>query len=118
MALLRIPLLGAAAVLLIASVVGLVRDNTPEAPAGEPGSVAIVGFEFAPLAATARVGEPVTWTNADSTPHTVTFTGAGPEDSGSIGQDGEFTVKPTEAGTFPYICSFHPFMTGTLEVTK
>jgi plastocyanin len=74
----------------------------------------------------AKVGDTVTWTNDDSTPHTVT--------SGSNGQpDGTFDSSPNlnplmapaqtfehtfeEAGEFPYYCAIHPNMAGTVSIS-
>lgn len=72
------------------------------------------------------VGDTVTWTNDDSTPHTVT--------SGSNGQpDGKFDSSPNlnplmapgdtfehtfeEIGEFAYYCAVHPNMVGTVSVS-
>ena len=37
-------------------------------------------------------------------------------DTGSIAAGASATVTFDEPGTFTYICSFHPFMTGTVTV--
>ena len=34
-----------------------------------------------------------------------------------FGQGGTYTFKPTKAGTIAYVCTIHPGMTGTLNVT-
>ena len=65
---------------------------------------------------TVAVGSTLTWTNTDSTDHTVDSPD-GTLHSGSIKQDATYEVTFDEAGTFTYICAFHPFMKGTVEVT-
>lgn len=56
-------------------------------------------MDFAYTARTLRVhaGTRVTWRNADTTNHTVTF---------------------RKAGRFTYVCEFHPFMRGTVVVSR
>jgi plastocyanin len=80
---------------------------------------------FSPNPINLHVGDNVTWTNRDSTPHTVT--------SGVNGRpDGRFDSSPnfnpllapgqtfghtfTEAGGYPYYCALHPNMIGTVIV--
>jgi plastocyanin len=84
---------------------------------------------FAPNPLNINVGDRVTWTNKDSTPHTVT-SGTG----GSSGTpDGKFDSSPgfnplmppqgkfsftfSEAGNYPYYCGLHPNMVGTVVVS-
>jgi plastocyanin len=76
-------------------------------------TVEIVDFAFTPSATSIEVGDSVTWTNRDSAPHDATGTGwATPllleGDSASVTFDA--------AGTFEYICSVHPDMTGSVTV--
>ena len=83
--------------------------------AGSGGTAAeIKGFAF-PAGISVAAGEAVTWTNADSAPHTVTFQD-GSCDSGSIPAGGSLTVTYTTAGTYPIVCKIHPTMTGSIEV--
>jgi|SRR5919108_1447378 plastocyanin len=89
------------------------------------GSSAKTTDAYSPNPIDARVGDTITWTNRDSTPHTVT--------SGVNGQpDGSFDSSPnfnplmapgqtfshtfTEAGQYPYYCALHPNMVGTVIV--
>lgn len=79
-------------------------------------TVDIVDFEYAPVDATVAAGSEVTFTNADGTPHTATASD-GSFNTDSIDGDAEGTVTaPDEPGEYAYICSFHPFMKGTLIV--
>ena len=77
-------------------------------------SVEIVDFTFAPAEVQVPVGGSVVWTNNDTQPHTATSAGA--FDTGSLQPQTSVTVAFPTAGTFAYICSFHPFMTGTVVV--
>ncbi len=97
---------------------------TPGAPAsvaagsactGSGGTpVAIANNAFNPSALTVSVGTVVTWTNTDSTTHTVTFD-SGP-DCGHVAQGATVSNTFSGAGTFAYHCTIHPFMKGTVLV--
>jgi plastocyanin len=63
-----------------------------------------------------RKGETVEWDNKDLTPHTVTSQSGGEFDSGSIEPDASWSHTFTQAGEFPYTCTFHPEMNGTIVV--
>lgn len=83
------------------------------------GSVTIKDLAFSPQNITVKKGTKVTWTNQDSTSHTVTETDGknGPSSSTlSNGQSYSFTFN--ETGTFAYHCSIHNEMTGTVVVTE
>ncbi len=64
-------------------------------------------------------GSRVTWTNNDALPHTVTSTGVPPVfDSGLMNTGTSFTRLFTSLGTFPYFCSIHPNMVGSVAVIE
>jgi plastocyanin len=90
----------------------------PTAPAPQAGSlVKIDNFAFVPATLTVPVGTTVTWTNQDEEPHTVT---AKDGSFHSPGLDSRGTCSYTfqAPGSCDYICSIHPFMTGSVVVTK
>jgi plastocyanin len=94
--------------------------RTPEATAtpseGVRGTaVAMDGVSFTPEKLIVRVGETVTWTNKDPFPHSVTSS-TGAFKSGEIAPDAQWTFHATAAGRFPYTCTLHPGMNGTLIV--
>ena len=60
-------------------------------------------------------GDTVVWMNKDPYPHTATSK-AGKFDSDDIKTDGSWTYVAKKKGDFPYICSIHPSMRGTLHV--
>lgn len=76
----------------------------------------IVDFAFGePL--TVAAGTEVTATNEDSVPHTWTASD-GTFDSGNIGQGESFSFTFDEAGTYDFVCTIHPTMTGSITVTE
>ena len=61
-------------------------------------------------------GTRVTWTNRDSTPHTVTGEGEGGPRSGDIAPGSNYSFTFDRAGTFNYVCSIHASMRGQVIV--
>ena len=86
-------------------------------PAG-PNAVDINNFTFAPATLTIPVGTTVTWTNRDEEPHTVVSNDGSTFHSPGMGTGSTYTFTFTKAGTFDYVCSIHPFMHGSVVVTK
>jgi plastocyanin len=77
--------------------------------------ITMPGKLFAPGQLDVLVGTTVTWRNTDHSTHTVTedddvF------DSGHIRPGGEFTRVFTQNGTFPFHCTIHRFMRGSVSV--
>jgi plastocyanin len=91
---------------------------TSTADSGGPPHVAMKVLEFSPVAVRARVGQWVTWTNEDSSPHNVTRV-RGPDfkSSGTITPGSRFAVRLTQPGTVHYFCSLHPWMKATIVVS-
>jgi plastocyanin len=94
---------------------GEAAGATPVAAASQEVAVDIKDFAFAPQTIEVPVGTTVTWTNNDTTQHTVTS--AGVWDSDIMEPGATFSYTFDEAGTFDYICSLHPNMTGQIVVT-
>jgi plastocyanin len=77
--------------------------------------VKIDNFSFAPATLTVAVGTTVTWTNRDDIPHTVVSTEEPKAfKSKVLDTDEKFSFTFSKAGTYPYFCSVHPKMTGTV----
>jgi plastocyanin len=76
--------------------------------------VTIDNFTFAPAELKVKVGDTVTWSNHDDIPHTVVS--AGKFRSKALDTDDTFSFTFTAAGEYPYFCSLHPHMTGTIKV--
>lgn len=90
--------------------------SLPPAPASAPpGAARILDFAFTPSFIRVAPGSRVTWVNEGVAPHTVTSPD-GAFDSGIISAGGSYARTFDTPGTFPYLCSLHPDMTGTLIV--
>jgi amicyanin len=79
-------------------------------------AVTIENFKFDPATLTVPVGSTVTWTNKDEEPHTIAAKD-GSFHSPTLDTKGTYSFTFTNPGTYDYICSIHPFMTGTVVVT-
>ena len=89
----------------------------PANAAAEAVDVKISNFKFAPASVAVKTGGTVTWTNEDSAQHTATDDKSTPPfDTGTLDQGDAKKVTFKKAGTYPYICTFHPFMKGTVVV--
>jgi plastocyanin len=93
----------------------MTATETP-APADGPVTVDIKGFTFAPKTTTVAVGEKVTWTDSDKSNHNVVFDDKAQKGISNIRPGEEKSVTFSEAGTFAYVCAYHPGMAGTVEV--
>ncbi len=104
---------------LAAAAIGLAAcggsDDEPAAAksGGAGNSVAVADNSFSPAGVKVAVGDTVTFENEGQIAHTVTGDGF---DSGTMAPGDTFAFKASEAGTFSYVCSFHPGMQGTIEV--
>jgi plastocyanin len=101
-------------------------SSSPTSPSGGAGGtptadvvIVINGMlganSFSPPNATVKVGQTVAWSNGGSIAHSIAPDGAGGFTTGII--NGGTTSTPitiTTAGSFPYHCTIHPTMTGTL----
>ena len=76
--------------------------------------VKMAGSTFAPGTIDLKVGDKVTFVNDDEIAHTATSNAF---DSGTMDPGATFEFTAEEAGTISYVCSFHPGMTGTINVT-
>jgi LPXTG-motif cell wall-anchored protein len=99
----------------------VLRDDAPVekkktiAIAAASTGVTISDFKFAPSGVTVNVGDTVTWTNAGPTAHSATAND-GSFDTGILDKGGSGSHTFSQAGTFSYICTPHPFMKGTVTV--
>jgi plastocyanin len=72
--------------------------------------------QFTPVTLTITVGQTVTWTNAGTIDHTVTFD-TGPAFDKPLAAGSTVTRTLSTAGTFTYHCTIHgPSMHGTIIV--
>src|ERR671919_913353 len=89
-----------------------------------PGSSSPFNGEFyVPNIVTVPPNASVTWTNQDTSSHTITsgdFT-TGPSgqfDSGLLNTGATFTHQFATPGTYAYYCTIFPFMSGMVNVTS
>jgi len=85
------------------------------APPPSAASVRMAGKAFSPGSVTVAVGGVVTWTNNDTTAHNVTST-SGAFRSATLQPGQTFTFTFTTPGTYPYLCTLHGGMNGTIVV--
>ena len=103
---------------IIALLIGIVALSgcTQNQQSVPPNSVVIQNFAFSPNSLTVKVGTTVTWINQDSTTHTITSDNGAFQSSGDINSGSNYTFTFSKAGTYPYHCSIHPNMKGTIVV--
>jgi len=87
--------------------------DTSESAAPVIVKVSMRSMQFSPKTLRIRKGTVVEWKNDDMVPHTATSASF---DSGSLGPGKAWRHTFTEAGQFPYRCTFHPAMTGSVIV--
>ena len=87
------------------------------------GSQSVDNPEFyVPAEASVKAGETVTWKNDDTAIHTATSgkdaTPDGKFDTSLVspGQSSKPIALPNEPGQYPYFCTLHPWMEGTVRV--
>lgn len=88
-------------------------------PSGSSSVIVIKNFAYQPSTLDVPAGAEVTVKNEDTAIHTVTAVGphSGAFGTGDIEPGSTKTFRaPTTPGTYPYICTIHQFMHGTLVV--
>ena len=107
--------------LAVTLLIGLMSCSTSKTTGTTTGTTAsgntvnIVNFSFAPGTLPISAGTTVTWTNNDSTTHHVA-SDTGVFDSGDMAPNATFSYTFKSTGTFPYHCSIHTYMKGTIAV--
>lgn len=80
--------------------------------------VVIKNFAFVPQTITVKAGTTVTWVNEDPVAHSIVADHDTFPSSSILNHGDKYSHVFNTAGTFPYICGVHPFMTGTVVVTS
>ena len=80
-------------------------------------TVHIKDFAFVPKRLWIRRGETVRFVNGDDEAHTVTAVDKS-FDSAGLDSDRSWDHVFAKAGTYEYFCELHPYMKGTIEVTR
>jgi plastocyanin len=104
-------LMAAAALVLVAC--GGDAGETSVPPPSSGTTVVLKDLVYQPAELTIAAGETVTWVWDDGDiQHDVVGDGFATE----LITEGEFSHTFTEPGSYPYICTIHPTMTGTITV--
>jgi plastocyanin len=91
-------------------------SEAPQAAAGNDGgpTVTIQDMAYTPATLTVGVGATVTWVWQDGA---IAHDVKGPGFKSKVMSEGTFSHRFTEPGTYEYLCTLHPNMTGTIEVS-
>jgi plastocyanin len=99
----------------VLAALALVAAPRPEAATGATHTVAMDGTAFRPSSQTIKLGDTIVWKNNDPFPHTATSRSQA-FDSKPVMPGKSFTFTPRMRGDFPYVCTLHPTMKGTVHV--
>jgi plastocyanin len=77
--------------------------------------VTIEGTRFDAADLTVNAGDSIVWENKDPYPHTATSKTGG-FDSKDIASEKSWKYVAKKKGDFPYVCTIHPSMKGTIHV--
>jgi plastocyanin len=88
---------------------------SPASPDAKGPTVTIEDMAFTPESLTVEAGDTVTWDwNDGAIAHDV----AGDDFKSEAMSEGTFSYGFDDPGSFDYVCTLHPNMTGTIEVTS
>jgi plastocyanin/tetrahydromethanopterin S-methyltransferase subunit G len=79
-------------------------------------TVVMEGLCFTPTVVRVAEGDTVTWENADSTEHNVVSAALPGYGTATLRRGGSASITFDDPGIYPYVCSFHPGMTGAVVV--
>jgi plastocyanin len=97
---------------------GAVAGAAPtRAVARGPNEIGIDNFQFTPPALSITKGTRVTWINDDDVPHIIASAKGQFAPSPLLDTNQKFSYSFDKPGTYPYYCSLHPKMQGTVTVT-
>jgi plastocyanin len=101
---------------LALSACGTSGATTTTPPADQAGpTVAIEDLAYTPERLTVPAGATVTWAFRDGA---VAHDVKGPGFKSTVMAEGTFRHRFTQPGSYDYLCTLHPTMTGTIEVTR
>ena len=73
---------------------------------------------FSPPDLAASIGDTIEFNNEDDAKHSFTAEDAGIDEDAEGGESVSIPLSNVEAGTYAFVCKYHPDMKGTLEVTQ
>ena len=98
---------------ILAVAIGFAQGGA--AQAAQTIDISAQNFMFSPATITVKAGATVTWVNRDQEPHTI-FNDAGLFRSSALDTNDKFSYTFDKPGTYHYVCTIHPRMTGTIIV--
>jgi plastocyanin len=104
----RLPLLAAAAWALL-------PIPSPAVAAPRTHVIVIDKMKFGPIPQDVRIGDVIVWNNRDMFRHSATAKGRFDVD---LPAGKAVKMRVTATGRFPFLCKYHPSMTGVLKVVK
>ncbi|MDP9302847.1 MAG: cupredoxin domain-containing protein [Actinomycetota bacterium] len=106
-------------VMFCAGVIACSSSNAPAActPSGPTQMVDLKDFAFEPTCIGVSSGATLALQNTGSALHTFTVTGTAIDQKLDGGADGEASLAGIAPGTYAVVCTLHPQMTATLQVT-
>lgn len=102
-------------VLFAAAAWGLLTIPSPAATAPRTHSVVVDKMKFAAVPQNIRKGDIIIWDNRDMFRHSATTKGSFDVD---LPAGEAVKMRVTAAGTFPFLCKYHPGMKAVLKVAK
>src|SRR4051812_27827717 len=81
-----------------------------------PNEIGIDNFQFTPPTLEVTAGTRVAWVNDDDVPHLIASSTGKFKSSQVLDTGARFELTLAKAGTYPYFCSLHPKMQGTIVV--
>jgi plastocyanin len=106
----------AAAIVLVAAACAENPPDVEEAAGGTDGATVVVAdMVYTPETLTVEAGTTVTWMFDDGA---ITHDVAGDGFKSETVASGTFTHRFDEPGTYDYLCTLHPTMTGAIEVVQ
>ena len=80
-------------------------------------TVVMQNMAYNPSTLNVKVGTTVTWVNKDTVTHDV-VSDTGLFNSGNLTNGMSYNYTFNQTGTYPYYCTIHPSMTGTIVVSN
>ena len=92
-------------------------DSGGEGGGSETTTLTAAEFAFEPSSLTVASGGSIEFTNEDDAEHNITAEEAGIDEDVDAGGSVTVDLSNVEAGTYDFLCEYHPDMKGTLDVT-
>ncbi len=105
-----------AAIAAAGSAAALALALAPAGASADTVQVTLQNAAFAPSQLTVLTGDTVNWHNSSFRDHTVTARDGSFGSPGHITPSSSYSHRFPSAGSYPYFCALHPFMSGEVDV--